>query len=284
MSKIEWWRSGKTMCMAHRGTSSSIPENTLEAFQDAASLKGVDVIETDTHLTRDGCFVLFHDARLGRTTNGRGRIADWTLDDLKVLDAGYKFKGENGDFPFRGKGFKIHSISDILPRFPQMKFNLDIKSRDPRAPALLARKLKDLGVQDRVMVGSFWQKQIIRFRTAAGGEIPTSASIGEVFRFRKKAYNYLKRNTGRDVPQELDPEAFFGSPLPYHALQVPMAISFIKVIKNAEFISFAHALGIAVHVWTINREDVMQQLLKWRVDGIFTDNPSLLINNINKVI
>jgi glycerophosphoryl diester phosphodiesterase len=74
--------------VAHRGgVGENAPENTLAAFRDAIGA-GADVIELDLRGTRDGQVVVLHDATLDRTTSGRGSVADWTLAELKSLDAG----------------------------------------------------------------------------------------------------------------------------------------------------------------------------------------------------
>ncbi|WP_166825712.1 glycerophosphodiester phosphodiesterase [Thalassoroseus pseudoceratinae] len=82
---------------AHRGASATHPENTLAAFRRAIHL-GAQMIEFDVALTRDGELVLMHDSTIDRTTNGSGRVTEWTLAELKKLDAGSwkdtRFKGE----------------------------------------------------------------------------------------------------------------------------------------------------------------------------------------------
>ena len=72
---------------AHRGWSKKYPENTLLAFKEAIAL-GVDQLETDVHMTKDGELVLIHDKTVDRTTNGTGAVKDMTLEQLKALDAG----------------------------------------------------------------------------------------------------------------------------------------------------------------------------------------------------
>ena len=109
----------RPLVMAHRGDSSNLPENTLQAFEEASKFD-VDCLETDIHMTKDGEFVLFHDETLDRTTNGTGKIALFTLAELKELDAGFYFAGNGNDVAiFRGKGFKIHTIEEIIPKFPR---------------------------------------------------------------------------------------------------------------------------------------------------------------------
>jgi glycerophosphoryl diester phosphodiesterase len=246
---------------------------------------------------------------LERTTNGIGKIADYTLAELKELDAGYKFQPEgSNDYPYRGKGLQILSIDEVLPRFPNVRFNIDIKSDNPEAPKLLAEKLKELNSEERVCVGSFHQQQIIRFRKYTS--VITSAGKKEVIKFLLKFFKWRKRlpkliaeenkpvshevirreHDGK-IHQEIENKAhfvwgvrtvkhqkmIFGYDLPYYSLQVPMKQSIIKII-SPQFIKFAHFLGIAVHVWTINDRVVMRQLLDWGVDGIFTDKPKLLLD------
>ncbi|MBN2153332.1 MAG: glycerophosphodiester phosphodiesterase [Candidatus Lokiarchaeota archaeon] len=284
-SSLRVLKNPRPLVMAHRGNSADVPENTRAAFEDAAKLEGVDVIETDAHLTRDGHFVFFHDHVVDRTTDGRGRIKDKTLTELKALDAGYNHAAPDGAFPFRGKGLTIQTVDEILAAFPDQRFNIDIKSKDPRAPALLARKLESLGIENgpgsRVLVASFWDEQIKRFREASS--IPTSASTMEVVGFLWGVGKWGRRHGKRGVPERIEHEAVFGRKLPYVALQVPEKLSIIKVVSGKRFVDVVHALGIAVEVWTINEPDVMRRLLGWGVDGVFSDRPGVLVSVMDEL-
>ena len=80
-----------TKNFAHRGFSGKYPENTLLAFSKAIE-EGVDGIENDVHLTKDGVLVVMHDELVDRTTNGKGYIKDKTYEELAQLDASYIFK------------------------------------------------------------------------------------------------------------------------------------------------------------------------------------------------
>ncbi|NHK32923.1 MAG: hypothetical protein FK730_16370, partial [Asgard group archaeon] len=177
----------------------------------------------------------------------------------------------------RGKGLKIQSLEEILDNYPKIKFNMDIKDRDKKASEVLARKLKELDAEDRVMVGSFHHKQISRFREMSGA--PTSASPIEVLNFRRKVREWIRKNKGFDYNQEvlLEQEIIMGKALPYFALQIPEKYLFIKSFRNYKFFKVSHMLSIAVHVWTINDPGDMFRLLDWGVDGIFTDKPKLLL-------
>src|ERR1700683_2808619 len=92
--------------IAHRGASGHAPENTMAAFQRAVEL-GAPFIETDLHLTRDGRFVAIHDKTLQRTTNGQGAVQEFTLAELRQLDAGKWF-----DRPFSGE--HIPTLEEVL--------------------------------------------------------------------------------------------------------------------------------------------------------------------------
>lgn len=72
---------------AHRGWSTKYPENTMPAFRAALEL-GVDQLETDVRVTKDGELVLIHDGTVDRTTDGTGRVYDMTFEELQQLDAG----------------------------------------------------------------------------------------------------------------------------------------------------------------------------------------------------
>src|SRR6202789_708393 len=83
----------KPWVIAHRGASGHAPENTMAAFERAVAL-GAGFIETDLHLTRDARFVAIHDPTLERTTNGKGLVKDFTLAEIRRLDAGLWFDRE----------------------------------------------------------------------------------------------------------------------------------------------------------------------------------------------
>src|SRR5271156_4282030 len=84
-----WWRRA-VLNIAHRGASGTFPENTLAAFR-AAIDAGADMCELDVHLTRDGVVVVIHDEEVDRTTDGKGRVAEMTLAEIKRLDAGARY-------------------------------------------------------------------------------------------------------------------------------------------------------------------------------------------------
>ena len=120
--KNYWTQSEKNIYVAaHRGWSAVYPENTMEAFRAAVGLN-VDQIETDVRITRDGELVLMHDAAVDRTTDGTGKVCDYTLAELKKLDAGIK-KGEQ----FRGARVPTFiEFMDLVRDLPDMTVDIEL--------------------------------------------------------------------------------------------------------------------------------------------------------------
>ncbi|MCP4421279.1 MAG: glycerophosphodiester phosphodiesterase, partial [Chloroflexi bacterium] len=122
---------GGVVVLAHRGWRGCYPENTMLAFEKAAELP-IDGLEIDIHSTSDGVLVVFHDDSLERTTNGNGRIQDYTFAELQKLDAGYRFTPDDGQtFPFRGQGITIPILAEVFETFPRLWINIDIKQETP---------------------------------------------------------------------------------------------------------------------------------------------------------
>ena len=165
--------------VAHRGDSEFYPENTLEAFISARDI-GVDVIETDVHLTRDGKIVIWHDPTLERNTNGKGTIESHTLSELKALDAGYTFTEDGGKtYPFRGKGVQLATLDEALKALPDTRVNIDLKSQEEEIVPRYIEVIKSNNAADRVCTASFHLNNLKKLR-AAEPDFLTSISTLEV--------------------------------------------------------------------------------------------------------
>lgn len=110
--------STKVTIAAHRGYSSKYPENTLLAFQKALDIH-IDMIELDLRLSKDGEVMIIHDATVDRTTNGSGKVSDYSLDELKKLDAGL---GEQ--IP------TLEEFCQLIAPYPHLLCNIEIKPQD----------------------------------------------------------------------------------------------------------------------------------------------------------
>ncbi|MBX3412321.1 MAG: glycerophosphodiester phosphodiesterase [Pirellulales bacterium] len=128
------------LVFSHRGYHESLPENTLAAFQAAVEL-GVDGIETDVRLSVDGQAVLFHDRH---APNGR-TVAELTRDELS-----------------RAVGHQIPTLGEILARWPDLTWNIEIKV--PEAVPLAAQILNQFPGSRRPLVTSFWHTVVDQMR------------------------------------------------------------------------------------------------------------------------
>lgn len=147
---------------AHRGWSGKYPENTMEAIRAAVEL-GVDQIETDIRVTKDGELVLHHDYMVDRTTDGEGHVRDMTLSELKKLDAGVKF-----DEKFRGCSIPTFiEFMDYMKTLPNITVDFELKEYprdygDDKTPYKVCDKIlriiDDYGFANRGVINSFSPK------------------------------------------------------------------------------------------------------------------------------
>jgi glycerophosphoryl diester phosphodiesterase len=258
------WENSRPLVFAHRGGGGLIPENTLEAFQYSARM-GVDVLELDIHSTSDGTLVVMHDAAVDRTTNGRGRVNELTLEAVKKLDAGYVFSPDSGQtFPFRNRKITVPTLREIFDALPEMTFNIEPKQHAPSIIKPLCVLVRERKMIDKVIVGSFNQTTIDDFRRECP-EVATSASPSEVTKFLALVKAGLTNSY---------------SP-PMQALQVPQNLGSLQVVSK-EFVDTAHRRNLKVHVWTINETADMQRLIEMGVDGIMTDYPDRLLTLLGR--
>lgn len=246
--------------IAHRGGAALWPENTRVAFEGAIAL-GYRYLETDVHRTRDGAIVCFHDDTLERTTDGRGRLADRTLAELRRLDAGYRFTPDGGrTHPYRGKGVVVPTLEEVLALHPDVLANIEIKQRTPAMERALWDEIDRLGAHERLLVAAAHDPLVDRFRALRPGHaMPTSPGVRGVLRFCTGVWTGLCR---------YDRYRFA-------ALQVPPRWYGIPIVTEA-FVRAAHDHGLHVHVWTIDEPSEMHRLLDLGVDGVMTDRPDLL--------
>ena len=257
-------QSSKFAVFAHRGGGGLFPENTLLAFEDSAKL-GVDFLELDVHATSDGTLVVMHDASVERTTDGRGKVSEISLADLKKLDAGYLFTTDNGaTFPFRGQGITVPTLAEIFDALPGTNFNIEPKQQTPSIIKPLCDLIRARKMEDKIIVGSFHQAVIDEFR-ATCPEIATSASPSEVTTFLTLS------KTG--ISESYNP--------PMQALQIPENLGKLSVVTK-DFVENAHRKNLKVHVWTVNEPAAMQRLIDAGVDGIMTDYPDRLLNLLGR--
>ncbi|SDJ86421.1 glycerophosphodiester phosphodiesterase [Streptomyces indicus] len=230
------------LAFAHRGGAADGLENTEAAFRSAVD-SGYRYLETDVHATADGKLVAFHDATLDRVTDTGGRIADLRWADVQKARVG-------GREP-------VPLFEDLLEAFPDARWNVDVKA-DPALEPLL-NLIRRTATWDRICVGSFSEARVARAQRLAGPQLATSLGTSGVLALRLRSLG---------MPARLRRSAV--------AAQVPELQSGIRVVDH-RFVRTAHALGLQVHVWTVNDRARMERLLDLGVDGIMTDHTGTLI-------
>ena len=212
----------------------------MEAFQYAIDL-GYRYVETDCHLTKDGVVVAFHDPELDRVSNEVGPINTWLWEDLQQITI-----NDTGT---------MASISQLLEEFPTTRFNIDVKSDEVTAPLLAV--LDKHSAFDRVCIGSFSDSRLSKVRRAHPGSACTSFGPLGVLGCIAGSFGLPFKARGGNALQ-ISP-TFRGAPL-----------------LSERLIEYAHEIGLAIHIWTIDDVDEMHRLLDMGVDGIMTDRPSVL--------
>jgi len=239
---------------AHRGCPAELPENTLPAFQRALDL-GVDALELDVHLTRDGHPLVSHDPDATRMGGRAVAWRDLDLRDAQAIDLGHGFIGAAGARPFIGKGFHAPSLEALLTTFPTTRLNIDIKQWQPPMVAPLLALLRRHKAEHRVTLASFRARTLLAVRRRGyGGE--TALAQTEV-----AALLALPRRAIRALP-------FVGT-----AAQVPLKAGPIR-FDRVGFIDRCHDLGLRVDFWTVDDPAEARRLIALGADGIMTDDPA----------
>jgi glycerophosphoryl diester phosphodiesterase len=232
----------KPWIIAHRGASGHTPENTMAAFERAVQL-GAGFIETDLHLTRDAQFVAIHDATLERTTNGRGAVRDFTLAELRRLDAGKWF-----DRDYMGQ--RIPTLDEILEfaRKNDVIFYLEVKydAAWGMHHSLMAALQKAENAA-RTIVISFDQTTLAALR-----RVDASIMMG-----------LLADESGKDYVKDT---------LELGARQLCPQASLV----TRELVERAHGADLQVATWTVDDVDEMRRVITAGVDGIMTNFPDRL--------
>ena len=252
--------------IGHRGAAGDCPENTLLSFE-AALAQGAQILESDIHLSRDGVPILLHDPSLERTTNGEGDASKSTWAELGALDAGTRFEDEGGNTPFCGKGVRIPSLEEVFERFPDARFNLEIKCSGKDGIRATLDQVERFDRADRTLLAAGEDAIMRDLRTALTTHTTRpaiGASLHEIVAVVRSA------QSGSEMPPGV------------MALQIPSTFGDEPLVTR-ELVEHAHANGVQVHVWTVNELEEIEALLDLGVDGIITDYPGKMTDWLKRV-
>ncbi|MGG3443385.1 glycerophosphodiester phosphodiesterase [Bacillus nitratireducens] len=240
--------------IAHRGASTYAPEHTLEAYQLGQQLKG-DYIEIDLQMTKDGHLVAMHDETLNRTTNGTGFVKDHTLDEIKQLNAGSFF---NKKYPNLAKkefeDAKVPTLEEIIETFGRnANYYIETKSPDeyPGMEEKLLEIIKHYEISDKVIIQSFSEESLRKIHSL-NDNIPLVQLL---------SYKKAVQLTDSEIEK-------------YKTYCIGLGMNYKYI--DAVYVKKIKKHGLEVHPFTVDNEKDMEKLLKWGVDGMFTNYPDRL--------
>jgi len=263
---MNFWTQSKDniYVAAHRGFRTRYPENTMPAFKAAMEL-GVDQVETDIRITKDGELVLIHDAKVDRTTDGEGLVIDYTYDELQKLDAG-SWKGE--EFV----GYRIPTLREFMElasQYPAMTVDLELKEyptpgHEEIAYSVCDRVLamvEEFNFADRIVINTFHPTLHEYIQKKYGN------------RYRQHVYFPLEHHT-KQAQLTMDPYSYgycccmFGKPIMASAEDfAAMKEKGVQpwagaAVKDAEGVD--EAIRCGAELITCDNPDVILQLLRQR--------------------
>ena len=246
-SVSEEFISGLAACFAHRGARGHAPENTLLAFDLAFDL-GADAVECDVRQSRDGRLVVIHDDTLDRTTNGKGPVAGKSFVELRALDAGRSRRIPQA----------IPALEEVLELVRRRDgwINLEIKGHSIEESVATAVALEPVlralpeARRSRVLVSSFEHPAIVHLK-----ECLPWLRLGALFGSEWRGQDLVAPALALGA-EAIHPEAG---------------------LLTEESVIAAHQAGLRVNVWTANSWARIRRLLRWRVDGIFSDLPERVV-------
>lgn len=230
-----------TEIFAHRGSSGTRPENTMESYIEAERL-GADGLEFDAQMTKDDELVVLHDERVDRTTDGDGWVKEFTLKELKDLSAGVGFSDKYRDA-------QVPTLKEVLDwaRGNNLRLNIELKTGRVKYPDLerkVIELVKEFDVEERVILSSFYHYSMKKVNLI-DPDIETAILFMEGL-FEPWRYARKLGVSGLHC---------------YWPAAVP------------EMIEGAKREGIAIRPFTVNKEANMKALIKAGCTGIFTDWP-----------
>jgi glycerophosphoryl diester phosphodiesterase len=257
MSSNPWLREYRPLSVAHRGHSIAYPENTLEAYRKAIEL-GVEMIECDVNITRDGELVMMHDTTLDRTTTGSGRVSASTWEEIQQLDAGGKF---NPEFT----GVRIPSTEETLSLYKEAGILscFEVKGADADESDRIALGLVQLFVKHSMLDKAFlssYHHDCLRLAMSKCPELLLGPER-------------LPDDAPADPPEAVRQAKAFSAPVLQHQYNV----------LTAEVVRALHENEIAVWSWSTNDEPGMVFSIEVGADALMGDDVQLMLEVLNRM-
>lgn len=241
--------------VSHRGASAYAPEHTIAAYEMGEKMHG-DYIELDLQMTKDGHLIAMHDVTLDRTTDGTGSVKDYTLNEIKQLDAGSWF---NEKYPYASKaeyeGLKVPTLEEVFKKFGKNNsYYIETKSPDvyPGMEKELLRLVEKYKInKNKLLVQSFSPQSL-----KVMNELDPTIKLVQLISYKANA-----EITDAEIRE---------------IKQYAMGIGPNHTYLNEEYVQKVVNSGLELHPYTVNDKERMKQLINWGVTGMFTNHPDLL--------
>lgn len=247
--------------IAHGGSKALWPENTMMAFKGSMEL-GVDALEMDVNITKDGILITHHDETLDRMSDGEGKVADFTFSELTAFNFGDGFTNTEGETPYKGQLVPVTALEEVIVAYPTTPLIIEIKNSEELgelAADELIRLIDNYGIKEHTIIASFSDDVLAYIDSETDGSYMVSAPEKQARRF------VISTKSGLGIlhwPKSM-------------AAQLPMESSGFNLAKK-RIVKSAHRHNMAVHYWTINDKDDMKLLIELGADGLITDRPDLM--------
>lgn len=233
-------KSIKTKIWAHRGASEVAPENTLLAFEKAIEM-GADGIELDVQMTKDGELVVIHDETINRTSDGKGYVKDYTLDQLQCYNFGKGYT-KWAPIPTLRQVYELMQHNDLMLNIELKNGIIHYKGMEEK----LLELAKEMRMESRLIYSSFNHQSIVYLK-----QLQHNIKTGILY-----ADGWLK--------------------VPDYAVHIgASALHPAGYLIDRALVQEARQRGLKVHVWTVNEEEAIKQLVHLGVDAIITNTPDL---------
>ena len=233
----------------HRGASGYLPENTIPAFEKAVEM-GADGIELDIHKTKDGQLVVIHDEKIDRTSNGKGYVKDYTLEELRKFNYNATHpECKHADIPTMREVFELIKPTDL-------SINIELKTGVIFYEGIEADILamtKEFGMEDRVIYSSFNHYSIMKIK-----ELDLNARTG-----------FLYMDGTLNMPE-------YGKEHGVEALHPAL-----YNVQYPNYVDRCHELGLKINAWTVNSKQYLHMACDMGLDGIITNYPDVALEIVN---
>ena len=241
--------------LGHRGICAKYPENTIPSFKAAIEL-GVDLIEFDVNMTKDGQLVVIHDNDIARTSDHQGLTRDYTLAELKSFDFSAKFKDTFA-------GVQIPTLREVLELVvassDTLLLNVEIKDTAHETVDMTVAMLHEFGLADRAVIACF-DAEIVRYTKAAHPEMRTQGFPGR----------YMKNFTEETY------DCMFG-------MGIPISWKDCTEESIKADVAFAKSRGILAWLFIADTEEATERCVAYGTDNITGNNPEVALNTLRKM-